>query len=59
MTDIPADSDHPMTLEEVIYQAIGHASMCWLPRPGGVFDSEEASRVGAELTRTMRARGAK
>ena len=59
MTDRPADSDHPMTLEEVVYQAIGHASMCWTPRPEGVFDSEEASRVGAELVTTLRARGAK
>jgi len=48
-----------MTLEEVVYQAIGHASMCWTPRPEGVFDSEEASRVGAELVTTLRARGAK
>lgn len=30
--------------------AIGHASMCWNPRPGDqVFDSTEASKVVDEL----------
>jgi hypothetical protein len=59
MTELPQDSDHPMTLEEVVFQALGHASMCWTPRPEGVFDDEEASKVGNELLRTLRARGAK
>lgn len=59
MTELPQDSDHPMTLEEVVFQALGHASMCWEPRPEGVFDSQEASKVGNELLRTLRARGAK
>jgi hypothetical protein len=59
MTDIPEDSDHPVTLEEIVFQALGHASMCWNPRPEGLFDSEEASRTGNELLRTLRARGAR
>jgi hypothetical protein len=59
VSDRPADSDHPMTLEEVVFQAIGHASMCWNPRPEGIFDSAEASKVGRELITTLRARGAK
>jgi hypothetical protein len=47
-----------MTLEEIVYQAIGHASMCWNPRPEGIFDSTEASKIGAELLITIKARGA-
>jgi len=56
--DRPRDSDHVPSLEEIIFQAIGHASVCWDPAPGGVFDSEQAKRVADELVTTMRARGA-
>ena len=52
------EKDEP-TLEELVYVAIGHASMCWIPRPEGVFDSTEASKVGAELVKALRARGAR
>jgi hypothetical protein len=38
-----------MTAREAIYQALGKASMCWDPRPTGVFDSEAAKKVGEEL----------
>lgn len=36
-------------LESAVYQALGYASMCWSETPKGVFDSEEAARVGKEL----------
>lgn len=58
MSTIEEDTDHPVTLEELVFTAIGHASVCWSPRPEGIFDSEEASKVGTELVRSLRARGA-
>jgi hypothetical protein len=37
-------------LKTKIGEAIGHASMCWNPRPGDiVFDTEEASKVVDDL----------
>jgi len=37
-------------LRSVIYEAVGHASVCWeFPEKAGVFDTEEASRVADEL----------
>lgn len=30
---------------EIIGQAIGEASMCWIPTPTGVFDSTTASKI--------------
>lgn len=57
---LPQDSDHPVTLEELIFIAIGRASMCWLPNTGdAAFDSTEASAIGNELIRSLRARGAR
>lgn len=32
-------------LKKIIGETVGHASMCWIPKPSGVFDSEEASKV--------------
>jgi hypothetical protein len=36
-------------LRETVFQAIGQASMKWNPRPTGVFDSTEASKVADKL----------
>jgi len=36
-------------INELVMQAIGEASMCWNPTPTGVFDSENAARIGDEL----------
>ena len=36
-------------LETVVFQALGEASMCWGERPRGVFQSEEAKRIGDTL----------
>lgn len=38
-----------MNVHEAIFQSLGKASMCWNPRPSGVFDSEAATKVGEEL----------
>ena len=36
--------------KEQIHQALGYASMCWIPKPSTeVFDSKEASKCGEEL----------
>ena len=44
--EIPVDAD----VREVIFQALGAASMCWEPRPGNlVFDSDLASKIGEGL----------
>lgn len=46
-------------IAELVFQALGYASLCWDPKPTGVFDSAEATKVGDELLRTLKARGAK
>jgi len=43
-------SNEPKTINEVLGQLAGYASLCWEPRPTGVFDSTEASK-GVELAR--------
>ena len=40
-------------LEELIYQAIGEASMCWDETPKGVFDSSNAERISEELLKNI------
>lgn len=34
---------------EALSQALGYASMCWSEPPTGVFESENAQKVGKEL----------
>ena len=41
-------------LEEKVYTAIGHASVCW--DDDGVFESEEAKKIGDELITLFKAR---
>lgn len=53
----PSSGD--LSLEEVLFQALGAASMCWMPRPSHAeFDSARAHRIGtalmAEVNRFMR-----
>ncbi len=38
-----------MTIEELVMQSLGQASMCWSETPKGVFDSEAAAKVGKKL----------
>lgn len=35
--------------EKNVYEALGAASMCWNPRPSGIFDSTECENVGFRL----------
>lgn len=45
-----------LTLDSLVYEALGAASMCWSSiRTGGVFDSIRASKIGAELVDRIRA----
>lgn len=49
-----ADRVHPTpeareTLRHAVYETLGAASMCWDPRPEGVFESERASALGSSL----------
>jgi acyl-CoA reductase-like NAD-dependent aldehyde dehydrogenase len=37
------------TLENHVFEAIGHASMCWSETPKGVFDTLEATKCGNVL----------
>ena len=39
--------------KEIVYQAIGHGSMCWTPIPSGVFDSTEALKAGQPIVDAM------
>jgi hypothetical protein len=36
-----------------VFEALGAASMCWNPRPEGVFDPEAATKVGEDLLRYL------
>lgn len=36
-------------LEEMVFQALGEASMCWSEIPKGVFDSDHAKEIGERL----------
>lgn len=51
MSDAPAmEFDPDLTLEELAYQVVGAASMCWENVEGaGVFDDEKASLVARGL----------
>ena len=37
------------TKEELIFQALGAASMCWTGAPSGTFDSSRCKQIGDEL----------
>jgi hypothetical protein len=41
-------------LEQMVYQALGLASMCWDPKPAGFFDSRRTADVGEELLGEIR-----
>ncbi len=41
-------------LEELVFQALGEASMCWSERPKGVFDSDHAKEVGHKLVAAIK-----
>lgn len=40
----------PGTLREVVFQAVGAASVCWdTPQDAGVFDSTRAKEIGDDV----------
>ena len=49
------------TLEEILRELAGYASLCWEPKPTGIFDAEEASKAVnsalASLREVMRNEG--
>lgn len=36
-------------LNKLIFESLGEASVCWYPRPKGIFRSDEAKRIGDRL----------
>ncbi len=36
-------------LQRLVFTALGQASVCWSETPTGVFDSEEATKIGDKL----------
>ncbi len=45
----PLNCRLPGNIYHKVFEMVGAASMCWRPRPDGVFDSERASQFAAEL----------
>ena len=41
------------TLQNKVFEALGEVSLCWNPRPTGVFDSTNAERIGNELMKEI------
>lgn len=39
----------PSRIYHAAFEAAGHASLCWKPKPEGVFDSDEASQAALNL----------
>lgn len=42
------------TVDSVLFQAMGTASMCWSVPPRGIFDSTEARKVGDEAVERIK-----
>jgi len=42
-------------IAELVFQALGQASMCWSVTPKGVFDSTQAQKIGNELCKEIEA----
>lgn len=42
-------------LEELVFTALGEASMCWSEIPKGVFESSKAAEVGKKLVEQIKA----
>lgn len=39
----------PSKMYHDVWEAVGAASLCWEPKPTGVFDAEQASKFATEL----------
>jgi guanyl-specific ribonuclease Sa len=42
-------------MKELVFMAIGEASMCWEPTPSGIFKSTKAKDIGERLVRELQA----
>lgn len=52
ITNMPPELEvEPKTLEQHVFEALGHASVCWSEPPKGEFDSLEATKAGEILMR--------
>ena len=49
ISQIAVEKSTQNDIKTEIYQSIGEASMCWNPRPIGVFDSTHAGKVADRL----------
>lgn len=48
--DFTKNEDEPLTLKNVVYQALGAASTCWTDMMhAGIFDSERAAEISEKL----------
>lgn len=43
------ESDDKSKISQIIFEALGEASMCWLPTPTGVFDSSACEKIGLRV----------
>lgn len=41
--------DKPLQMAEMVFQALGAASMCWSEPPSGIFDRSRAREIGLKL----------
>ena len=57
MSEIELIREHiPDYIREKVFQAIGHASMCWdSPELAGTFDTEQASEIATDICRFVMA----
>ena len=57
MSEIEATREYiPDHIREKVFQAIGHASMCWdSPELAGTFDTEQASEIATDICRFVMA----
>lgn len=39
----------PSDIYHAVFEAVGHASLCWEPKPEGVFDTSEAEKAAVNL----------
>lgn len=42
------------TLQRLILEALGEASMCWSEQPTGVFDDQRVVRIGERLMKELK-----
>jgi len=49
MSQIAIEKSIQSDIKTKVFESIGEASMCWNPRPKGVFDSTHASEIADRL----------